>query len=332
MARWAVVGALALSCAAGERSPPDVAPRFAGERDAEARREPFRTVFVDRRPGNLVSEVLGVDGRRGVAYLHHGTATVPHEFDSFDTVDLRGGLRDSWLATDENARKMEAGSYFHAVTGAFEGDLARMAGMAHGAGPNAAWIPTLAVSPDGAHVIYQVFPTDGHDGDWLFAADREGRNGRRIGALSASYDPTFSPDGAYLAWDACPRCCPCDYGLYVAPVSKAGIGEPVRVPGMSDPHDMKWAPVDDVLYAIAGPHTGHRCLYRVDAAAVRATKVACSPRARDGYRLHADPSGAFGVLLSELPGAKDEFEASFVELASGAALASRTLRLDTLGC
>ena len=147
---------------------------------------------------------VGAKGQRAVVMLRDRQP--PYAL-ALDTYDLKTGQRlERWQALDHHARALvEAYPRFRTLTGDFEADLARYAGLLRRA---AGWSSqedtppyNVSVSPDGQHILYTVAPTDGSDGDWIHRASPEGALlGRFARMVRASYRLNFSPDSAHVAW------------------------------------------------------------------------------------------------------------------------------------
>ena len=262
---------LALACHA---RPPVPAARPAR---APASRPAVTVVYTsgERPPagGHLDCSVLGVDAAAGVVYLerHAGPAnTSPATF--IDAVDLARGARLwAWDPYQTHDAEGDAAS------------LRRLAeiGARTGHGPNDP--RKVRASPDG-----RVITDD--SGDAFCVYDRDGRDMERpFPALSATFEPVFSPDGKLLVFHG--------YEKGKGPMGEVGIrlgalyvsaypGAPRRIDDVPEPEGLRFAPDGTALYAMtlellapsrtSGlPGTYRRCLVRVDVPAFTATRLAC---------------------------------------------------------
>jgi hypothetical protein len=216
-------------------------------------------LFEGTWPG-LDVRLLGIDAKKGEAAIELvQTGEQPRRV--FDTIDYQHhALVDQWEIPSSKD------NYPPAWNGEF--DLAHMARYIRlrrdsmfpfGLDPMMAVDPSAAGDESGA-IVYDAIPKDGHDGDNLFMVDHDGKNPRRIdNGLVASYDPMFSPDGAFLAWRACGR--PCKYFLFVTDVKKRA---PVRVAAVEDPRNYAWSADGKTLWALARPKQDAAAFFRVE--------------------------------------------------------------------
>jgi hypothetical protein len=159
--------------------------------------------------------------------------------------------------------------------------------------------PVLALSPDGASLVWNEAPKDGHDGDFLFLGDTSGAHGKRLGAGErASYAPVFSPDGSHLTWHGCGTPCSTGYHLYIADVHGDLRGD--RIDAVAYPKEPVWSVDGQWVYAVSHPNgvrdPAPSCVWRVAAARPHdATRLSCSTELQD-VTFAQDPTGATGLL------------------------------------
>lgn len=304
--------------------PPEVVPPL-----PEAPKGAVRKVYSDEWFGAVTLVGVEVATKRAILRLESGA---PPKL-AVDTIDLAGGARvERWEATAEKVAAAHGANTFRPLTGAFEADLTRFAGMLRAAGP---WAlrgtplqPVVVVSDDANRVLYGAPPTDGTDGDWLYVVDGEGKNTTRIDVgMRASYAPVFSPDGARVAFRGCAGS-PCDYGLYVASVPKPPIKEklprPRRIGNVSLSKPPVWSKSGAHLYGV-GADKRRVCLFRASAdAAGKVATVACSDGRDPSFA--QDPDGRTGAFCSTFGKAGEHVaECAWIELDSGEVLARRTI-------
>jgi len=220
---------------------------------------------------------------------------------------------------------------FHPLTGTFDDDLVRYAGIVEATGPfftrtrDATSGPRLAVSK--AHVAYESRP----DQLWIAARDASGKR-RFDGGLSAAYDPSFSPDGSRLAFRGCKdagravipgKWVHCPYYLFVGEVSR---GTPARIGDVFDPSPPTWSLDGRHVYAVhhdrgwaAKPDDRGGCLYRVDAAPPHEAKALICLRDHYDLEVKIEPDGSTAIVAGKhgTPGVQD-MTVVWVELPSGA--------------
>ncbi len=213
--------------------------------------------------------LIGVDPRARRAVLRLESGAPPRL--AVDTVDLATGSRvERWEATPERVAALRGAPTFRPLTSTFEEDLVRFAGKLASLGPWAhrgtPLVPTVVVAPEARHILFGAPPTDGTDGDWLWVVDAAGRNPKRIDVgMRASYSPSFSPDGARVAWRGCGGS-PCDYGIYVAPTPSSVSAErpprPRRLGSIIASKPPVWS-LDGLALFVVGPKGKQSCLFRV---------------------------------------------------------------------
>ncbi len=224
-------------------------------------------------------------------------------------IDLGSGkLSESWDATEENARDMVLGyPSFRGMDGAFSSDLLRYASLIHAVG---GWSykeasPPLGVlpSPDLSMVIYGQQPGDGRDGDWLMMLNAMSKKSSRLDyGLRASYHPSFSPDGKWIAWIG-------GSSEYALPGRQ--IGYVLRVAGTDDlkHHALSrvrdglrtpvWSHDSRTLYAFGKQARGSEtCLFGVEMPRMQIEEIFCHPASFD---IMLSPSGKQALLLLQSP-------------------------------
>ncbi len=275
--------------------------------------------------------LIGVDAetRRAILRLESGA---PPKL-ALDTIDLRAGKRiERWEASADKVAAAHGADTFRPLTGAFETDLARFAGMLRAAGP---WSmrgtplqPVVVVSDDASRILYGAPPSDGSDGDWLYVVDGEGRHTTRVDVgMRASYAPVFSPDGDRVAFRGCAGS-PCDYGLYVTNVPRPPTTErrtrPRRLGNISLSKPPVWSKSGRHIYGV-GTDRRRVCLFRAGSdAAGKVTTVACSDGRDPSFA--QDPDGRMGAFCSTFGTAGAHVaECAWIELETGDVLARRTV-------
>jgi hypothetical protein len=208
--------------------------------------------------------LLGIDAERKRAVLRLESREGPKVL--LETVDLVAGRAiDAW---EERTLSASSRGFTSATsTSPVMPKLARLLSPLgpHHIRPNII-APTFAVSNDGHAWVYGTRPTDGTDGDWLFAS-RDGGAAKRIDeGLRASYSPVISPDGSRVAFRAC-LTSPCDYGVYVSGMG----GTPFRIPGIREAAPPVWGPSGNEVFVVGGKGR-ERCAFRVS------PQVGSSPR------------------------------------------------------
>jgi hypothetical protein len=291
---------------------------------------PLRVLYRDDWHGSV--QLIGIDAATHRAFLRM-ESDEPKRL-AIDTVDYESGKRlERWEATPVNASAtVRRYPVFRPLTGTFEQDLVRYAGILAAAGP---WHtrgrsnrPTVAIGAPGGPILYGAQPTDQSDGDWLFLADKDGRMPQRIDrGLKASYAPVFSPDGRRVAWKGCVAS-PCGYAVFITKVG----GAPERVNQLVDPGMPVWSGDGNAVFVVAraGPGAARRgqgpCLFRIPVAATWETKpVRCMPGLSE-VEFVQDPGGRTGVLTaaSGLPG-QQVVEYAWMHMADGAVLATQSV-------
>jgi hypothetical protein len=254
--------------------------------------------------------LLGVDAKtqRAVVRLQ---AQGPDRI-AIDVIDIAKGTRvERWEATPENAKAGVQQTWFGPLTGTFEADAARFAALLKELGPwhmrPALASPTFAVSPRRGHVLFGAAPTDGSQGDWLFAFKSGSGTSRRVDqGLIASYSPVFGPDGESIAFRGCSSS-PCDYGLFIA---KVGDDRPKRATGIVQATPPVWNANGDAVLTV-GSRAQERCLFRVGVTPIMSVPnpLECV-RGLEDVNFSQDPDGRTAVLA----GARGRAGAQIVEL------------------
>ncbi|NUP09263.1 MAG: hypothetical protein HOW73_24695 [Polyangiaceae bacterium] len=268
--------------------------------------------------------LLGVDEKK----LHAVVKLEAHDPPriAIDTIDLRKAERiDRWEATGDPAERAMRSAAFTPLSGSFEKDLSRYATLVRDLGP---WhlrhplsLPTFAVAPDRDHVLFGSRPTDGTEGDWLFAVTNDGKPRRVDQGLLASYSPVFSPDGTTVAFIGCTSS-PCDYGLFL---TKMGEDKPRRVAGIQRATAPMWSSSGDSVLAVGGARSQERCLFRLARNAVTPKSLACAKGLED-VSFALDPEGRTAAMagVRGVPG-KQVVDVKWILLADGSTLATHTI-------
>lgn len=291
---------------------------------------PLRVLYRDDWHGSV--QLIGIDASTHRAFLRMESDEPKRLI--IDTIDYEAGKRlERWEATAANAgATVRRYPVFRPLSGTFEQDLVRYAGILAAAGP---WHtrgrsnrPTVAIGAPGGPILYGAQPSDQTDGDWLLLADKDGRGSQRIDrGLKASYGPVFSPDGQRVTWKGCVAS-PCGYAVFIAKVGS----NPERVNQLVDPGMPVWSGDGSAVYVVAraGPGATRRgqgpCLFRIPVAASwEAKPVRCTPGMSD-VDFVQDPSGRTGVLTaaSGLPG-QQLVEYAWMLMADGSVLATQSV-------
>lgn len=199
--------------------------------------------------------LLGIDTEHKRAVLRLESREGPRVV--LETIDLVSGLAvEQW---EERSLSASMRGFAGSPTAAAP-VLSRLARLMAPLGPHhirpSLIAPTFAVSNDGRAWVYGTRPSDGTDGDWLFAS-REGGAARRVDdGLRASYSPVMSPDGGRVAFRAC-MTSPCDYGVYVSPLG----GTPFRIPGIREAAPPVFSPNGNEVFVVGGKGR-ERCAFR----------------------------------------------------------------------
>lgn len=304
------------ACAAllffASRRPPapriDVFPVPASTDPAPAPPERVRSLYAQDWRGGAT--LVGVDRAGSRAFV----ALDAHEPPAYalDVIDLGSGRRvEHWEAPAEVAYRR---AHWVSLTpppapspAMLDEERAHAVAFVRALAPRpTTWFgldPVLALSPDGASLVWNEAPKDGHDGDFLFLGDTDGGHARRVGGgQRASYAPVFSPDGSRLAWHGCGTPCSTGYALYVADAHGDLRGD--RVAAVAYPKEPVWSADGRWIYAVATPNGAHddprSCVWRVAAAAPHeATRLTCSTELED-MTFAEDPTGATGLVAGSL--------------------------------
>lgn len=244
-----------------------------------------------------------------------------------DTIDLKTGQRvERWEADEDHAKKaIRRDAAFRPLSDSVETDVSRFANVLDDLGP---WhlrqplsSPSFAVSPRSRHVLYGVQPTDGSQGDWLFAKPKDGSARRVDQGLVASYSPSFSPDGEAFAFVGCAQS-PCDYGLFVARVNDDE--RPRRVAGIQRSTPPMWSANGESVLAV-GSRAAERCLFKAPAAGGVAKALACT-RGLEDVSFAQDPDGRTVAIggVRGTPG-KQVVDVTWVLVADGSVLGTQSV-------
>lgn len=281
-----------------------------------------RTLYKDDWFGGV--RLLGVDAANMRAVVRV-ESQAPARI-AIDTIDLRTGQRiDRWLAEGKQAEKAMRSTSFTAFSGTLEEDVSRFAKVLGDLGPwhlrSALSAPTFAVAPKRKHVLWGSSPTDGSEGDWLFATSESGAKARRVDqGLVASYSPVFSPDGDSVAFIGCSSS-PCDYGLFV---TKIGDDKPRRVSGIQKAKAPMWSATGDAVLTV-GARAAEQCLFKAPTNSVTPRSVACVKGLED-VSFAQDPIGRTGAVagVRGVPG-QQVVDVTWVLLADGTVLGTQTV-------
>lgn len=278
--------------------------------------------------------LLGVDaqGQRALVRLE---AQTPAPRLVLEVVDVANGSSLSqWEAAPDHAKRATQLGVFSAITGDFRADALRFGALLSEVGPwhlrGSIASPTFAVAPERRAIVYGAPPTDGSDGDWLFATPADGSSARRVDAgLRASYSPVVSPDGRFVAFRGCASS-PCDYGLYL---SELDGGTPKRAPGVQQAAPPVWSVLGDAVFAVGqkSGRPGERCLLKVAPQGVVPRALHCV-KGLEEVEFEQDPEGRTGVLMGVRgePG-KQVVELHWLLLADGTVLSSHSVPRATGG-
>jgi hypothetical protein len=268
--------------------------------------------------------LLGVDGKKNHAVVRleaHGPERL-----AVDTIDLQKGTRvDRWEATPEKAKSAQGGA-FGPITGSFETDAARFAGILRELGPwhtrPALASPTFAVSTRRAPFLFGSPATDGSQGDWLFSMQGDGAASRRVDqGLVASYSPVFGPDGETVVFRGCSGS-PCDYGLFLV---KVGEDRPRRVTGIGGASPPAWN-TDGSAVLTVGTRGNERCLYKVTVNPLSVPKALACVKGLEDVSFSQDPDGRTAVVAGVRGRAGAQaVDLTWVLLADGSVLANHTI-------
>lgn len=268
--------------------------------------------------------LLGVDGTKAHAVIRleaHGPERL-----ALDTIDLRKGKRvERWEAAAERLKGPRSGS-FEPLSGTFEADAARFAGILRDLGPwhmrPALASPTFAVSTRRAPFLFGAPPTDGSQGDWLFSMNGDGAASRRVDqGMLASYSPVFAPDGESVAFRGCTGS-PCDYGLFVV---KVGEDRPKRVTGITSASPPAWT-ADGGAVLTVGSRGAERCLFKVGASPITVPKALACVKNLEDVSFSQDPEGRTAVLAGLRGREKAQaVDLTWVLVADGSVLATHTI-------
>ncbi len=285
-----------------------------------------RTLFRDDWFGGVT--LLGIDAARMRALVRLESQEPSRLV--LDTIDLRKGERvDRWEASPEQADRAKRATSFTPLSGGFVADVDRFARMLADLGPwhlrHPIGSPTFAVAPGKHRVLFGGRPTDGSEGDWLFAMTKDGGSRRVDGGLVASYSPVFSPDGERAAFVGCAGS-PCDYGLFVVKLSEASseLPRPKRVAGIQRATAPMWTASGDAVLTV-GSRAAERCLFRVSADAGSAKSLACV-RGLEDVSFTQDPEGRTAAIAGArgVPG-KQTVDVTWVLVADGTVLGTQSI-------
>lgn len=324
------VGATIVGCSAGYDESPDLAPpkvartskaKTAPRDVAPAESAVVRVLYRDDWFGGVT--LLGVDAKRMQAVVRlesHEPAKI-----AIDTIDLNGSKRvDRWEASGVQAERAMGAVAFLPLTGSFQHDLSKYAGIVDDLGP---WhlrqplaAPTFAVAAERDHILFGSSPTDGSEGDWLFAVTNDGEPRRIDHGLVASYSPVFSPDGRTVAFVGCSSS-PCDYGLFLA---KMNEDRPRRVAGIQRARPPMWSASGDAVLTVGGK-APERCLYRIANKSVTPKSLACVKGLED-VSFTQDPDGRTAALagVRGVPG-RQVVDVKWILLEDGSVLGTHTI-------
>ena len=265
---------------------------------------------IDWAPGPFGVSLVGVDASRREAILLLTDNRDASPRLAIDTISLSDGQRlDRWEASSNHAREMVLGyPGFRGMDGAsFEEDLLRYATLLHAVGD---WTyreatPPLGVlpSPSLDLVIYGAQPADGKDGDWLMSLNPLSKRTSRLDyGLRASYHPSFSPDGEWIAWigGSADYASPGRQIGYVLRIARTDalkhravsrVRELLRTPIWS--HDSK------TIYAF-GKKGRSQCLFGIEVSGAEVEELFCHP---NNFDIMLSPGGERALLL--LPASDD---------------------------
>jgi hypothetical protein len=300
-----------------------IAPTAPGPKQAPLATGPVRVLYRADWFGGVT--LLGVEPSTPRALVRL-EAQEPARL-SLDTIDLARGQRvERWEATTDRAESAQKATGFAPLTGTFEADAARFAQLLRGLGP---WhmrpplaSPTFAVTNQRDRMLFGSAPTDGSQGDWLYAMGVSGAASKRVdGGLVASYSPTFGPDGDNFAFIGCGGS-PCDYGLYL---SKIGDDRPRRITGIQRAKPPTWSLAGDSVYTV-GARRDERCLWQVPIRAGALPKALECVKGLEDVSFAQDPEGRTGALagVRGVPG-KQVVDITWVLLADGSVLQTHSV-------
>jgi hypothetical protein len=239
--------------------------------------------------------LLGVDSQKARAVVRLEAHDPPRL--AVDVIDLEKGVRvERWEATPERAKAAQGGS-FAPISGSFETDANRFAALLRELGPwhmrPALATPTFAVSPrTKGPFLFGSTPTDGSQGDWLFAMQGTGAASRRIDqGLIASYSPVFAPDGENVVFRGC-NSSPCDYGLFLV---KVGEDRPRRVTGVQTVSPPAWTAGGEAVLTV-GSRANERCLFKIGVSPLGLPKALACVKGLEDVSFSQDPDGRTAVL------------------------------------
>ena len=259
---------------------------------------------VDWKAGPFGVSLVGVDAdkRQAILLLTDNGSDSPRL--AIDTVSLQSGDRlDRWEASSTHAREMVLGyPGFRGMDGAsFEEDLLRYATLLHGVGD---WTyrettPPLGVlpSPSLDLVVYGAQPADGKDGDWLMTLNPiSNRTSRLDYGLRASYHPSFSPDGQWIAWIGGSA----DYahpGRQIGYVLRIARTDRLKHRAVSRVRDLLRTPIwshdSKTIYAF-GKQGKNQCLFGIEVSGAEIEELYCHA---NNFDIMLSPRGDRALLL-----------------------------------
>lgn len=266
--------------------------------------EPLFSMPYDYGERHAMVELLGVSTDQERAWVAHGTGGTtydqPGSRRTIIEVDLLQGTERSRVevaptfdAAGEPLHVPSLGRLWPNVVdeagvawlGQIGADVAAWQG--HG------WFPVVA-SPDGRYLVHTRWPDRADvDADWLALRDAAGRYLGRVepAVMRAVYEPSFSPDGEYIAYRGCRpyRGRGCLYDTYVEPVAdharskrrlRSAFGG--KGPLQGRPIDVNGARGDGHRFAPDGRHLfvlvhekAQACVFRVQVETQQHERWAC---------------------------------------------------------